>query len=69
MGDKRDVGRNDGLNLETSEILKTNLISIYLLTAIGLTPDGSSTVHIYAQTEHRTMKRYTEWSKRKDKDT
>ena len=27
---------------------------IYLLTAIGLTPDGSSTVHIYAQTIHRT---------------
>jgi len=28
---------------------------IYLLTAIGLTPDGSSTVHIYAQTIHRTI--------------
>jgi uncharacterized integral membrane protein len=27
---------------------------IYLLTAIGLTPGGSSTVHIYAQTIHRT---------------
>jgi len=27
---------------------------IYLLTAIGLTPGGSSTVHIYAQTLHRT---------------
>jgi len=26
---------------------------IYLLTAIGLTPDGSSTVHIYTQTIHR----------------
>jgi len=26
---------------------------IYLLTAIGLTPDGSSTVHIYTQTRHR----------------
>jgi len=25
-----------------------------LLTAIGLTPGGSSTVHIYAQTIHRT---------------
>jgi hypothetical protein len=30
------------------------LILIYLLTAIGLTPGGSSTVHIYAQTIHRT---------------
>jgi uncharacterized integral membrane protein len=27
---------------------------IYLLTAIGLAPSGSSTVHIYTQTVHRT---------------
>ena len=27
---------------------------IYLLTAIWLTPDGSSTVHIYTKTIHRT---------------
>ena len=27
---------------------------IYLLTAIVLTPGGSSTVHIYTQTTHRT---------------
>jgi len=27
---------------------------IYLLTAIGLTTGGSSTVHIYTQTIHRT---------------
>jgi len=27
---------------------------IYLLTAIGLTAGGSSTVHIYTQTIHRT---------------
>ena len=27
---------------------------IYLLTAIGLPPGGSSTVHIYIQTVHRT---------------
>ena len=27
---------------------------ICLLTAIGLTPGGSSTVHIYTQTVHRT---------------
>jgi uncharacterized integral membrane protein len=26
----------------------------YLLTAVGLTPGGSSTVHIYTQTIHRT---------------
>ena len=27
---------------------------IYMLTAIGLTPGGISTVHIYTQTIHRT---------------
>jgi len=27
---------------------------IYLLSAIGLTPGGSSTVHIYTQTIRRT---------------
>ena len=27
---------------------------LYLLTAIGLSPGGSSTVHIYTQTIHRT---------------
>ena len=31
-------------------------ILVYLLTAIGLTPCGSSTVHIYTQTIHRTTK-------------
>jgi uncharacterized integral membrane protein len=30
------------------------LILIYLLTAIGLTPSGSSRVHIYTQTIHIT---------------
>jgi len=30
-----------------------------LLTAIGLTPGGSSTVHIYTQTLHRT----TQWNR------
>ena len=35
---------------------------IYLLTAIGLSPDGSSTVHVYTQTIHRTTqnKQYIE---------
>ena len=27
---------------------------VYLLTAVGLTPGGSSTVHIYTQIIHRT---------------
>ena len=30
------------------------MILIYLLTAVGLAPGGSSTVHIYTQTIHRT---------------
>ena len=35
---------------------------LYLLTAIGLPPGGSSIVHIYTQTVHRTTqnKQYTE---------
>jgi len=28
----------------------------YMLSAIGLTPGGSSTVHIYTQTIHKTTK-------------
>ena len=40
---------------------------IYLLTAIGLSPGGSSTVHIYTQTIHRTtqnkqyIEQYNNW--------
>jgi len=30
---------------------------IYLLTAIGLLPGGRSTVHIYAQKIHRTVRK------------
>ena len=33
---------------------------IYLLTAIGLSPGGSSTVHIYTQTIHRTTQQLDE---------
>jgi hypothetical protein len=38
---------------------------IYLLTAIGFPPGGSSTVHIYTQTKQRTTqnKQYIEWHK------
>jgi len=31
---------------------------LYLLTAIGLSPSGSSTVHIYTQTIHRTTQQF-----------
>jgi hypothetical protein len=38
---------------------------IYLLTAIGLSPGGNSTVHIYTQTIRRTIqnKQYIEQHK------
>jgi len=36
---------------------------IYLSTAIGLTPGGSGTVHIYTQTIHRTTQITTEQRK------
>ena len=38
---------------------------MYLLTAIGLPPGGSCTVHIYTQTRHRTTqnKQYIEQHK------
>jgi uncharacterized integral membrane protein len=36
------------------------MIMIYLFTAIGLTPFGSSTVHIYTKTIHRTTQ-LTKW--------
>jgi len=32
---------------------------MYLLTAVGLAPGGSNTVHIYIQTIHRT----TQWDR------
>jgi len=39
-----------------------NLYLLYLLNAIGLSPGGSSTAHIYTQTIHRTIqnKQYIE---------
>jgi hypothetical protein len=43
-------------------MLYTEMILIYLFTAIGLSPGGRSTVHIYTQTTHRTIqnKQYIE---------
>ena len=40
------------------------MILIHLLTVIGLTPGGSSTVHIYTQTIHRTTQITTEQHKK-----
>ena len=70
----RNASLGDFIVVRTSECTSTNLdsiayytprlygILIYLLTAIGLSPGGSSTVHIYTQTVHRTIqnKQYIE---------
>jgi len=44
------------------KIMKNRAVSYYMiysyyLTAVGLTPGGSSTVHIYTQTIHMTIHR------------
>ena len=45
------ISRTD---LSVGPSLLRNLVLIYLSTAIGLTPGGSSTAHSYTQTVHRT---------------
>ena len=54
-------GRKQATAREDSEFHISYLL-IYLLTAIGLTHGGSSTIHMYAQTIHRTIqnKQYIE---------
>ena len=37
---------------------KIDRYELYLLSAIGLTPGGSSTVHIYTQTVHGTTQNF-----------
>jgi len=41
---------------------------IYMLTAIGFTDSGSSTVHIYTQTVHRTTQSTQRIIKQNDDD-
>jgi hypothetical protein len=36
------------------------MFTLYLLTAIGLTPGGRSAEHIYTQTIHRTTQQHEE---------
>jgi hypothetical protein len=45
-------------NFYTLRIKYLNMMWYILLTAIGLTPGGSSTVHIYTQTVHRATQWY-----------
>ena len=52
----KQLGRLSGIRTQSALVL----IEIYLLTAILLTPGGSSTVHIYTQTVHRTTQ-LTTW--------
>jgi uncharacterized integral membrane protein len=42
------------MNIYLISLLILTLLLIYLLTAFGLTPGGSSTVHIYTKTIRRT---------------
>ena len=44
------------LPFNAQTITKLEIDMIYLLTAIGLSPGGSSTVHIYTQKIHRTIR-------------
>ena len=49
----------DGESFNYSELIYIYIYiwMINLSTAIGLTPGGSSTVHIYTQTVHRTTQK------------
>jgi len=42
------------VSIQLSDITLISYDMTYLLTAVGLTPGGSSTVHIYTQTIRRT---------------
>jgi uncharacterized integral membrane protein len=46
----------DWIVVKVAEIIDTDM---YLSTAIGLTPGGNSTVHIYTQAIHRTTQSTT----------
>jgi len=48
------MGPSSGNQTEVTKLVTFVLRLIYLLTATGLTPGGSSTVHIYTQTIRRT---------------
>jgi len=54
-----NVVKDFSIHLNSYENISSQYDMIYLLTAIELTPGGSSTVHIYTQTVHRT----TQWDR------
>jgi len=49
----------------------TSIFLVYLLTAVGLTPGGSSTVHIYTQAIHKQQNEteYLEWNIHNNKNS
>jgi len=47
------LGSNAGCSNEMPAINRQSFFYIYILTAIGLSPGGSSTVHIYNKIIHR----------------
>jgi hypothetical protein len=55
----------------TTENLTLYMMMIYLLTAIGLPPSGSGTIHIYTNTLHKTTqnKQYVEQHKNFENNT
>jgi len=65
------LGGNKISLIVMNKLRQTLLILMYLLPAIGLSPGGRSTVHIYAQTVHRTTrnKLYIEQQNNKNNTT
>jgi hypothetical protein len=51
---------NESYGERIEKVIKKNIYIIYLLTAIGLPPGGSSTVHIYTKTMHRITQKCLE---------
>jgi hypothetical protein len=51
------VEKTQAIMPERNKMFEMGSDMIYLLTAIGLSPGGSSTVHIYTPTVHRTTKK------------
>ena len=56
------ICRNTSIMIRYDVIYDIFYDIIYLLTAIGLTPGGSSTVHIYTQTVYKTTQYETEYT-------
>jgi hypothetical protein len=49
-----NINRNDNFRCTSRTVRNDDMIRVYLFTEIGQPSGGSSTVHIYTQTVHRT---------------